>query len=148
MAYVKCLLTVLMFVLLSSNLMAQVNFRVMTYNGLKLDGSDTDRQAAFQTVLEATEPDILLMQEIVDADGADLILDALNDGETQYARADFINGEDTDSMLFYRTSIVTFNSQFNITTALREITKYDVTIGGNQILFFNCHLKASSGGEN
>lgn len=51
-------------------------------------------------------------------------------------------------MLFYRTSKVTFNSQFNITTALREITQYDVTIGGNQILFYNCHLKASPGSEN
>lgn len=62
MAYVKCLLTVLMFILLSSNLMAQVNFRVMTYNGLKLDGTDTDRQEDFQTVLEAANPDVLLMQ--------------------------------------------------------------------------------------
>lgn len=62
MAYVKCLLTVLMFILLSSNLMAQVNFRDMTYNGLKLDGTDTDRQEDFQTVLEAANPDVLLMQ--------------------------------------------------------------------------------------
>ncbi len=145
MTYVKRLLIVLMFILLASNLMAQVNFRVMTYNGLKLDGEDGDRQAAFQTVLEAANPDVLLMQEIVDAEGADLILNALNAGGTQYARTPFINGTDTDNMFFYRTSVVTFNSQFNITTALREITEYVATIGGNQILFYGCHLKASSG---
>ncbi len=125
-----------------------VNFRVMTYNGLKLDGTDTDRQAAFQTVLQAANPDILLMQEIVDAAGADLILSALNAGGVQYARATFNDGVDTDNMLFYRTSIATLISQAEIPTALREFSEYVVQIGDNQIRFYSAHLKASQGSEN
>lgn len=135
--------------LLSSFAIAQdVNFRVMTYNGLKLDGTDTDRQAAFQTVLQAANPDILLMQEIVDAAGADLILSALNAAGTQYARANFINGIDTDNMLFYRTSIGTLTSQNEIPTALREFSEYVMQIGSNEIRFYSAHLKASSGSTN
>ncbi len=120
----------------------------MTYNGLKLDGTDTDRQADFQTVLEASNPDILLMQEIVDAAGADLILSALNANGTQYARANFINGVDTDNMLFYRTSIGTLTSQSEIPTTLREISEYVMQIGSNEIRFYSAHLKASSGSTN
>ncbi len=125
-----------------------VNFRVMTYNGLKLDGTDTDRQSAFQTVLEASNPDILLMQEIVDASGADLILNALNAQGTQYSRATFLNGVDTDNMLFYRTSIGTLISQNEIPTTLREISEYVMQIGDNEIRFYSAHLKASSGSTN
>ncbi len=135
--------------LLSSFAFAQdVNFRVMTYNGLKLDGTDTDRQAAFQTVLQAANPDILLMQEIVDAAGADLILSALNAGGNQYSRATFVNGTDTDNMLFYRTSIGTLTSQNEIPTALREFSEYVMQIGANEIRFYSAHLKASSGSTN
>ncbi|MEQ9264433.1 MAG: PKD domain-containing protein [Balneolaceae bacterium] len=135
--------------LFSSFVFAQnVNFRVMTYNGLKLDGTDTDRQAAFQTVLQAANPDILLMQEIVDAAGADLILSALNAAGNQYSRATFINGTDTDNMLFYRNSIGTLTSQTEIPTALREISEYVMQIGSNEIRFYSAHLKASSGSSN
>lgn len=145
-ALLRALFTVF---LCSSFVLAQdVNFRVMTYNGLKLDGTDTDRQAAFQTVLTASNPDILLMQEIVDDGGADLILNALNAGGTQYARANFINGVDTDNMLFYRTSIGTLLSQNEIPTTLREISEYVMQIGDNQIRFYSAHLKASSGSTN
>lgn len=135
--------------LISSFVLAQdVNFRVMTYNGLKLDGTDTDRQSAFQTVLQASNPDVLLMQEIVDAAGADLILTALNAGGNQYSRATFINGTDTDNMLFYRTSIGTLTSQNEIPTALREFSEYVMQIGDNEIRFYSAHLKASSGSTN
>ena len=135
--------------LISSFVLAQdVNFRVMTYNGLKLDGTDTDRQSAFQTVLQAANPDVLLMQEIVDAAGADLILTALNAGGNQYSRATFINGTDTDNMLFYRTSIGTLTSQNEIPTALREFSEYVMQIGDNEIRFYSAHLKASSGSTN
>ena len=148
--YRNTLLRALFFVFLCSSIaLAQdINFRVMTYNGLKLDGTDTDRQAAFQTVLEASNPDILLMQEIVDAAGADLILNSLNAGGVQYARANFINGVDTDNMLFYRTSIGSLISQNEIPTTLREISEYVMQIGDNQIRFYSAHLKASSGSTN
>lgn len=135
--------------LISSFIFAQdVNFRVMTYNGLKLDGTDTNRQSAFQTVLQAANPDVLLMQEIVDAAGADLILTALNAGGNQYSRATFIDGTDTDNMLFYRTSIGTLTSQNEIPTALREFSEYVMQIGDNEIRFYSAHLKASSGSTN
>ena len=120
-----------------------VPFRVMTYNGLKLSGDDTARQPSFQRVFEATQPDILLMQEIVSETGADLILDALNAVGPVYERAPFIDGYDTDNALFYRPDVVAFLGQDTIATALREFSEYRVKIGANELLLYSAHLKAS-----
>ncbi|RMH69232.1 MAG: PKD domain-containing protein [Gemmatimonadetes bacterium] len=139
------MLLVLVFFVCSSAVLADVTFRVMTYNGLKLDTADSDRQTYFQTVLNHVNPDVLLMQEMVDAGGADLILNALGPG---YARATFNDGPDTDHMFFYRTSTVSFVSQAQIPTELRNISEYVATINGNEVRFYSCHLKASTGSAN
>lgn len=144
----KLLLKILFGLIFTSNLFAQVNFRVMTYNALKFSYNNSDRLHYFQTVFEAVNPDVLFIQELIDGEGADSLLQALNANGQEYERVPFINGADTDNMLFFRTSIVDFISQDTIKTDVREISEYVVTIGENEVRFFVCHLKASQGAEN
>ena len=143
------LLKILFGFIFTSNLFAQVNFRVMTYNALKYaDNTNGDRLHYFQTVFEAVHPDVLLMQELINEEGADSLLKALNATGQEYERVPFINGADTDNMLFFRASLVDFISQDTIKTDVREISEYVVTIGENEVRFFVCHLKASQGADN
>ncbi len=133
------------FVLLCAPVSGQIPFRVMTYNGLGVNGSETqftNRLPYFRTVIQGVNPDILVMQEIVNAHGADSILRVMNEGGMQYARTPFINAYDTDNMLFYRTSKVSFISQDTISTPLRAFNEYVVTIGGKSLRIYSCHLKA------
>lgn len=135
--------------LLYSFLFAQVNFRVVTYNALKYpDSNNGNRKQYFHTVFDAVNPDVVLVQELISEAGADSLLHALNANGQEYESVPFINGADTDNMLYFRTSKVGFISQDTIKTDVREISEYVVTIGGNEVRFFVCHLKASQGAEN
>jgi endonuclease/exonuclease/phosphatase family metal-dependent hydrolase len=125
-----------------------VAFRVMTYNGLKLSDDDTNRFNYFETVFDSANPDIILMQEIIDEAVCDTILDRLNSGRQEFERAAYTNGYDMDNMLFYRTSKFTFLSQDTIQTDLRDWAEYVLIVNNNQIRFYSGHLKASQGSTN
>jgi len=143
----RILLTV---ILLSLNTVAfaDTEFRLMTYNALKFDVDDVDRQANFATVFANINPDVVLMQEIFTAAGADLLLAALNASGDDYARAEFLDGPDTDHMLFYRKSVLQLLDQRYIETSLRSFAEYTVRIDGNEVKLYSAHLKASSGSVN
>ncbi|MCK4339512.1 MAG: T9SS type A sorting domain-containing protein [Candidatus Cloacimonetes bacterium] len=143
------IIIILLITLIPLSLYADVNFRVVTYNVLNFSyDNGIDRYDYFQSVVEAIEPDVVLLQEMINQEGADLFLDILNSNGNEFDAADFINGYDTDNMLYYRTSIVTFISQDTIRTSLRDISEYVVSINGNEVRFYSCHLKASQGSEN
>lgn len=125
-----------------------VDFRMMTYNALNFGSGSVDRQDEFQAVFADVNPDIVLMQEITSDVGADLLLDALNAGGTAYSRAAFVNGNDSDHMLFYRTATVDLIAQNYIPTALREFGEYIVDVAGTQFNLYSAHLKASTGSKN
>ena len=124
----------------------------MTYNGFFVSEDDQDRFDAFQTVFDATQPDILVMQEIINEEGADFILDILNASSPPalpaYGRALFIDGPDMDNMLFYRNSIVDFTGQDTIGTDLRVISEYRLAVGGNELFVYSAHLKSAEGSRN
>lgn len=112
---------------------------------LKFSHDDGDRAGYFQAVFDSVNPDIILTQEMVNEGGCDTILNRLNHGGNEYDRADFMNGYDTDNMLFFRTSVCSLVSQDTIQTDLRNISEYVVSIGGNNLRLYSCHLKASQG---
>ncbi len=131
------------------NLLADINFRVMTYNVLNFsEASGLDRIQYFQTIIEEVNPDIVIMQEMINEEGANLMLNALNTNGQEYTGAEFIDGYNTDNMFYYRTSIATLVSQDTIHTDLRDISEYVVIIGENEIRFYSCHLKAGQGPSN
>ncbi|MBC8526113.1 MAG: endonuclease/exonuclease/phosphatase family protein, partial [Candidatus Cloacimonetes bacterium] len=137
--------------LLISNLYSDTNFRVMTYNALYFPSANgAGRLSYFQTVFELSEPDILIMQEIENEDGADMLLTTLNANGTQYARTEFVLTDTfyTANMLFYKTSLANLISQDIIETPRRDIAEYVIFIDGNPIRFYSCHLKSSQGSTN
>lgn len=138
-------LFLILFLFCHLSLPAQISFRVMTYNGLNVNGYEPqfiNRLPYFQKVIQAVNPDILVMQEIDNARGADSILRVINQGAPAYARAPFINAYDSDNMLFYKPSRVAFLGQDTISTPLRAITEYQLSIGGQPLRIYSCHLKA------
>lgn len=125
-----------------------IGFRVMTYNALNFSYNDGDRAGYFQTVFDSVNADVILMQEMINEAGCDTLLNRLNSDGQEYARADFIDGYDTDNILFYRISKCSLLSQNDIQTDLRDISEYVLLIGYDTIRFYSCHLKSSQGSSN
>jgi len=124
-----------------------VQFRVMTYNSLNFNGEDAARAAYFGQVVQSAHPHVLIMQEMINQDGVDMMLDAICEVPGDYAAATFVNGYDTDNILFYKPFAVTLLDQDYIETDLREIGEYELDIYGVPFNLYSCHLKASQGYE-
>ncbi len=138
-----------------SNLMAQDTLRVMYYNILNYPGSTPERVSYFKTVNLYIQPDLLLVNELISDDGANILLeDGLNVyGNYSYKKADFTDGPDSDNMLFYDSTKVTLYSQDVVTTELRHINEYVLyknEITDDTIFFYmySAHLKSSTGNVN
>lgn len=131
--------------------------KVMYYNILQYPGTTADRSDDFRTIMHDALPDLILVNELESATGADILLNnALNtNGISYYNRATFVNGTDTDNMLFYNNNTFGLASQAVISTNLRDINHYkvfyksaDLALGDTTFLnLFSCHLKASQGFE-
>jgi endonuclease/exonuclease/phosphatase family metal-dependent hydrolase len=126
--------------------------RIMTYNILNYSSG---READFRTVLQATQPDVLVVQEILSQTAVnrfrDQVLNQVNPGE--WAAGAFQNGSDTDNGFFYRTADVTYVSHFVIGTALRDIDEWTFRPVGHasadaNVRIYATHLKASQGTDN
>jgi len=128
---------------------------IMAYNVLNYPGSTSARWASFRTIVKYVQPDIILCNEMISDAGATLLLNnALNSyGINYYAKATFVNGPDSDNIMFYNTNKVNLATQNQIATALRDISHYQVNwnnvAGGTSTLdLYSLHLKASSGASN
>lgn len=137
----------------------QDTLTVMAYNILNYPTSNPTKADTLKPIIKHVNPDIFLITELTSSTGVTSILnDALNvDGVSFYQNATYNNGPDTDNMLFYNTNKLVLYSQFEISTALRNISEYVLyykTTGLNALsdtLFIHCymaHLKASSGAIN
>lgn len=124
--------------------------RVMAYNTLNYPGSTGYRDTSFRKIVHYVDPDIIVMNEMVSAAGLSALLAEVNtQGVSNYAIATFNNGPDSDNALMYKTDILTFSSQTQIATDLRDITDYKLTWpnnsgGTSSFDVFSLHLKAGS----
>ena len=98
--------------LVSAAQAAADDLRVVTWN---VSNYSSGRVAEFQTAIygefesRSMAPDILIGQEFLSASGVTNFLNILNTAPGSpgdWAAADFVNGPDTDSAFFYRTSKV------------------------------------------
>lgn len=128
---------------------------IMAYNVLNYPGSTPERWEDFRTIVQYVQPDIILCNEMVSATGANTLLtNALNAyGATNYLQATFIDGPDSDNIMYYNSDKVSLNTQDEIATDLRDINYYQVTwtnnSGGQSYLdLYSLHLKASTGTTN
>lgn len=130
--------------------------KVMTYNALNYPGaSGSVREPSFRTVFQAIHPDIVVMQEMQSQAGVNQfktnVLDAVFPGE--YLGGPFVNGPDTDNMIYYRAAACSLISHIEIGTALRNISRYQLRMAGYassaaDLYIYSCHLKASTGAAN
>lgn len=123
----KKLALLLSFCVVSTNLLCQDNFKVVTYNILNyprdVDDPDGDsRTDEFVRIMEAINPDLIVMQEVTDNSGASHLLNELNHSQVLtkvYNKASNLSitpfGGGSGNMLFYNTAIFSPPIQSQIT---------------------------------
>ncbi len=155
-ARVSLLLLAMTSVLAASPALA---LRVVNYNILNYPGSSGSTRAQyFRTILQPLNADVIVAGEITATGGPTQflteVLEVMEPG--QWATVPFIDGNDTDNTLFYRTSAVEFLGQWayypNPASLLRYIHVYRIrpvgyTSGNAELRMFAGHLKASTGFE-
>jgi hypothetical protein len=133
--------------------------RVVDYNLLNYPGTTgTSRAPYYRTVLAPLHPDIIVVEEIASATGPtqflNEVLNVLEPGA--WATVPFIDGNDTDASLFYKTEKVEFLGQGafypNPSNHLRYVHTYRLRPSGYfaaeaELRVFTAHLKASTGYE-
>ncbi|MEX2115672.1 MAG: endonuclease/exonuclease/phosphatase family protein [Bacteroidota bacterium] len=123
---------------------SQDTVRLVTYNLLAYDGAERDEY--FRTVIQSIQPDILVVQELdtsIVIPG--FLIGVLNAGSiTDYAAGVFVNGPDSDNMLFYRSSKFSFVANQPIKTALRNLNDFSLihTETGLSLRVISVHLNA------
>ncbi len=133
--------------------------RVVDYNILNYPGpSGTARAPYFRTVLGPINADIIVTEEMSTSSGPTQFLnEVLNVMEPgQWATVPFIDGNDTDSSIFYKPAKVQFIEQTyfypNPASLLRLVHVYRLqpvgyTSAAAELRIYAAHLKASTGYE-
>lgn len=145
----------LLAIVLTSTLSAQDQVKVMYYNLLNYPSSTPERSDTLRKIVQYVKPDLFLVNELQSNTGANLILaNSLNQwGTSYYQKAAFINGPDTDNMLFYNSDKFGLISQQVIPTVLRDINEYvlyykdpNISASSDTIYFYmySLHLKAGT----
>lgn len=136
--------------------------RILNYNILFYGDDatfDASRTAHFQTIVNAIQPDIICVQEVMNSGGyLDFGLDVLNGpgGPGGYTGAPFINGlgGGGDNAMYYRSTAVTLSSNLNIQTqgagGIRDWSVYRVRMAGyttaaGEMYLFVAHLSSGGG---
>jgi endonuclease/exonuclease/phosphatase family metal-dependent hydrolase len=126
---------------------AQHQVRIMTYNLLNYPGPDTNvRNPYFRTVINATDPDILVVCEINTQAGVNAFLtNVMNYSSAVYSAGSYINGYGSDNAIYYKTSKFNFISNTAIATNLRDINEFRISdkIYSDTLRIYAVHLKAN-----
>jgi endonuclease/exonuclease/phosphatase family metal-dependent hydrolase len=131
----------------------QETIKIMSYNALNYPGNDRTRDGYFKTVMQNTNPDIVVVQEMLTSAGVSMYLtNILNAaGIGTYTAGTFIDGStDTENAVFYKASRVTFIANTRIPTELRDINEFKFyhVASAETLRVYSLHLKASTGSSN
>jgi len=141
-----------------SNLFGQSDqLKVMYYNVLDFPNSDPGKEVYFRTINQYLSADVILVNELKSATGANLLLNALNSyGISYYQKATYISGDFSENLIYYNSIKLGLVSQDVIYTDLRDINEYvlyyksadlPVTQDTIYLTFYVAHLKANQGFE-
>ncbi|UCG33547.1 MAG: hypothetical protein JSU68_02725 [Phycisphaerales bacterium] len=157
-------------VLVSSAAHAQTQLRVATWN---VTNYSSGRVAEFQTAIygefegRSMSPDIIVGQEFLSVTGVINFLSILNTAPGSpgdWAGAAFVDGPDTDSAFFYRTSVVQLARELSpngVTVVAtggvspnhpRNIMRYDVQVAAGtsaetRMAIYSSHMKSGSSSD-
>jgi len=141
---------------------SQDTAKIMFYNLLEFPEAPPDnRELILKDILDEVQPDVFMVAELQDQNGADLILNqSLNDENDNYVAAPFLlntsgNGGSIQQLLYYNSTKFSLEFTDVIQTSLRDINRYQLKALTTQsqtnpilIDFFVAHFKASQGFSN
>jgi len=121
---------------------------IMTWNLLNFGPTTQNKVPFYQTVLDSLQPDLLVLQEIEDANGANFFNSEVIAGSM--VMAPFVNGPGLDNALFYNSERFAALANTPIATASRDISEFLLVHlpTGDTLRVFGVHLKSSSGAVN
>lgn len=144
---------------------AHAQIRVGTWNLTDYSG-DASRAPGFQTALFATyqgrsfAPDVLIVQEVSSESAMNAfraLMNAAAGSPGDYLAAPFVNGPNTDSACFFRSSRITLLAtevavDANSTNATRHVMRYRLRLANHvsanaSFYLYSTHLKASDTSE-
>jgi endonuclease/exonuclease/phosphatase family metal-dependent hydrolase len=127
---------------------SQDTSKIMAYNLLNYDYTDTSRFQYYRTVVQSSNPDILVVEEILSQNAVnyfrDRVLNSLGIGN--YSAGVFINGFDSDNAIFFKSAKYIFISNTPIHTELRDISEFKIVhiATGDTLRLYAVHLKANN----
>jgi endonuclease/exonuclease/phosphatase family metal-dependent hydrolase len=145
---------ILLVIILSAacNAYSQDTIKIMTYNILNYNGANA-RDTNFRKIIKAVNPDVLVVGEMLSQTGMnDFLANCMNYWSPGlYSAGQFINGNDTDNGIFYKSSKFSFifNSPITLSGSRdMNVFKLHHTQSQRDILLIAVHLKASEGSAN
>ena len=147
----RTLLAALLCLVVSAN--GQETLKIMSYNSLNFSGTNRSRDAYFVTVMQATHPDIVVVQEMTTTAAAGIYLSNILNaaGIGTYTMGTYIDGTgDTENAIYYKADRITFVANTRIPTALRDINEFKFfhAASAETLRVYSVHLKASEGSDN
>lgn len=128
--------------------------KIVTWNILDFPGSSGEgRIEYFRKIIEALDPDILVVQDMLSSQGADVFLkQVMNHSSRLYKKGRFFDGPDSDNAVFYNKKIMKLISRQQIPTALRDISEYYFRLKkgpgkGTKFRLYSCRLKGGTSSE-
>lgn len=148
MKKLKYIFTFLLIVFAFSSSKADFDtLKVMNWNILNFSGTDTTRVQYYRTVISSVSPDIFVCQEINGTTANKVLFRQVFEvfAPGIYDTVTFIDGPDSDNLLFFKKSKASFVSHTAISTELRNISNFKMYIPYIQdtVRFFSVHLKSS-----
>jgi endonuclease/exonuclease/phosphatase family metal-dependent hydrolase len=146
----------------SLNVSAQTNFKVMFYNLLHYPSAPpTNRDDILKNILNGYAPDLFLVCELEDQNGANSVLDvSLSEINKNYAKTVYTTNQSSGNsflsqLIYYNTDYFVLDNEVLINTDYRDINHYtfiiktaDYLTNPTYLEVFVTHLKALQGNSN
>lgn len=151
----------LVVILVALQVNSQGTIKTMCYNLLEFPSANpANREEILREIIEEYQPDIFMVSELENEEGANLILDvALNSDGNNYVMAPFEPSQSGDlfhlQLIFYRKGMFSLETWEVLPTPVRDINYYQLKLSTadqqTDPLFINVfvsHLKSSEGSAN
>jgi len=151
----KKIFTTILVLLTFYSILPQQEAKIMAYNLLNYDSnSDTSRNTYFREIIDASQPDVLVVEEIQNQYSVNAFLNnVMKAVNANFSAGSFIANpiintyDNNENAIFYNSSKFKFITNTVISTDLRDINEFKVVhkISGDTLRIYAAHLKASQG---
>lgn len=125
--------------------------KVCTYNVLNWPSDYAERVDAFRLIMDELDPDIVVLQEVLTWQGANLFRDDVLNYTVpgEYRRMPFVDGPDTDNACFFKPAVLDSLTYEYLDTGVRYTMVYRFRLDGYasteaEFAILSTHLKAGS----